>query len=158
MPKITFITNIDDEIIYPKTHIDAILSDDGYTLPEKFENLKTKIDEKSDNGHKHSYNDLLDKPNSFEADGGNCDTINNKTVNDSKLGTEYLWTSQRIYDEIIKQCNKIQGNVSDTVRIPISETAPENSTIWIDSVNNVLKYKVNDNWKNLTFNISFVEN
>ena len=105
MPKITFIKNIDDEIIYPKTHINAILTDTGTTIPEKFEILQNHIDEKSDNGHKHYYHDLLETPSSLPADGGNSDTVCHKTVNDNDLGSNILWTSKKIYNFVSEEIN-----------------------------------------------------
>ena len=170
MPKITFIRNIDDEIIYPKTNMDAILTDDGKTLSYKLKQMKTIIDNKAESYHLHSYNDLLDKPTSLIANGGNSDTVCNKTVDDTTISIDNLWTSNETnkvinkkYNELINEINKINKKHNDLINkvgpslIAIEETEPSDALVWINPVTNVLKYKYSNTWHNLTYDIKFIE-
>jgi hypothetical protein len=167
MPKITFIKNIDEEIIYPKTHIDAILTDDGLSINEKFDNITKLVDAKADSDHKHDYNTLTNKPTSLPANGGNCDTIDNKTVDDSIVSQDSLWTSEKTYqviqeyvDDKIGSGGGGGGSSEEVKELYIGPTKPVDVTdtkAWIDTNNNVMKYYYNGNWYQLTFNISFIE-
>ena len=170
MPKITFIRNIDDEIIYPKTNMDAILTDDGKTLSYKFKQLISVIDNKAESDHVHSYNDLLDKPTSLIANGGNSDTVCNKTVDDTTISIDNLWTSNETnkvinkkYNDLMNEIDKIDKKHNDLINkvgpslIAIKETEPSDALIWINPVTNVLKYKYSNTWHNLTYDIKFIE-
>lgn len=158
MPKITFIKNIDNEIIYPKTHEDAILTKDGYSIPEKFESVKKSISKKADEDHVHYYDDLLGIPPTFIAEGGNADTVNNRSVHDDRVGEDYLWTSQKVKTELDSVTNTLTNSINSKTYIEISPTAPSEAQVWIDTSNNVIKYKNDDGqWIPLTFNISFNE-
>ena len=55
MPKIEYVINADMERIYPKTHEDAILTTDGYTLRQKFEMINEALGNKANVDHKHDF-------------------------------------------------------------------------------------------------------
>ena len=142
MPKITFIKNVDDEIIYPKTHEDAILTADGLSLSSKIQSIFDLMNHKSENGHTHDYSTLTGIPGGFYADGGNSDTVDGRSVNDTKTGISYLWTS----DKIATEFNKINTSIAGKSFIYTGATEPLSELFWIDTANNVFKYKVSGNW------------
>lgn len=152
MPKITFIKNVDNEIIYPKTHEDAILTADGITISLKIQTLTDLLNNKADENHSHDFSSLTNIPPGFTADGGNADTVGNRSVDDTKTGLSYLWTSTKISNELAK----INTAMSTSAGIVTSDTEPVGATIWIDSVNNVLKYKLGLNWVTLGSDFTFV--
>lgn len=152
MPKITFIKNVDDEIIYPKTHEDAILTTDGISISTKIQTLSDLLNDKADSIHTHDYSTITNIPTSLPADGGNADTVNSRSVDDTKLGLSYLWTSTKISNELAK----INTAVSSQTTVAISDTEPTGASIWIDSFNNVLKYKVGTTWITLGTEFTFV--
>lgn len=143
MPKITFIKNVDDEIIYPKTHENAILTEDGLTISSKLQSIHELLNHKSDSYHTHDYSSLSNIPTGFIANGGNSDTVSGKSVNDSKTGTGYLWTSNKISTEL----GNLNASIQSKAAVYIGSTEPIIETLWIDISNNVLKYKVNGSWK-----------
>lgn len=152
MPKITFIKNIDDEIIYPKTHEDAILTEDGLSISTKIQNMSSLIDQKSDDGHTHAFSSLTGMPSGFLADGGDSDTVGGRAVDDTKLGIPYLWTSAKINSEL----NKLNTTIGTKTYISVGDTEPMGETMWLDTLNNVLKYKINGNWIILGTELKYV--
>lgn len=143
MPKITYIKNVDNEIIYPKTHEDAILTEDGYSISEKIQIIKKELSNKSNNGHNHDFSSLLNIPNGFKANGGNSDTVCNKNVNDGIISINSLWTSKKINDEI----SKINNIAESKSNISIGNIEPKDSNLWVDTDEKILKYKLNDKWE-----------
>lgn len=152
MPKITFIKNVDDEIIYPKTHEDAILTADGISISTKIQTLTDLLNDKAESNHTHDYSTLTNIPTGFTANGGNADTVGGRSVDDSKTGLSYLWTSTKISTEI----SKINTTISSQTAIAISDTEPVGALVWIDSFNNVLKYKVGTTWITLGTDLTFL--
>lgn len=97
-PKITFIKNIDDEIIYPKTHEDAVLTADGSTLTRELQNISNTI---------------------------------------------------------TTEIGKVNDLIASKNFVHIGDTAPESEILWLDTSNNVFKYKVQDKWEILGTNLKF---
>jgi hypothetical protein len=165
VPKIVFIKNVDDEIIYPKTHEDAILTKDGLSISAKIQSLSNALANKSNDGHTHDYATLTGIPTSFKANGGNADTIANKVVDDTKLGSGYLWTSQKIFNELSKIAISGGGTSSGGstggstgtggASIYTGATEPATEILWIDTANNVFKYKVNGSWITLGTDLKY---
>lgn len=150
MPKIEFVRNRDNEIVYPKTHEDAIMTSDGYTIEQKFDFIKQDLENKADADHKHSFSDLKNIPSGFKADGGNADSVQYCQVDDTGISTNKLWTSKKIDSELNKIRNAL--NHSD---IFIGVTEPDNALIWINPAVGVLKYRVGDSWAILSGQLSF---
>lgn len=142
MPKITFIKNVDDEIIYPKTHENAILTEDGLTLSSKIQSIHDLLDHKADTYHTHDYSTLVNIPAGFIADGGDSDTVSGRSIDDTKTSVAYLWTSNKISNEL----NKVNTLAQGKTYIPIGPSEPIGEVFWLDTTNNVLKYKVNGSW------------
>lgn len=141
MPKIEFVRNKDNEIVFPKTHENAILTDDGYSIEQKFDFIKQSLGNKADTDHKHNFSDLTNIPSSFKADGGNADSVGNCTIDDTMISINKLWTSKKINNELSKLkklCEK-----SD-IYIGVSE--PDDAKIWINPEVGILRYKVKDLW------------
>ena len=151
MPKITFIKNVDDEIIYPKTHEDAILTTDGLSISSKIQKIYDLMNHKSDDNHTHDYSTLTGVPTGFTADGGNADTVGGRAVNDLKTGSSYLWTSSKIANEL----SVINTAIASKSFINISAAEPLSDILWIDTANNVLKYKQSGNWVILGNDLKF---
>jgi hypothetical protein len=145
VPKITFIKNVDDEIIYPKTHEDAILTSDGVSISQKISDIYVELNDKANANHVHDYNTLINIPQGFIANGGNSDTVSGRSVDDTKTGTSYLWTSQKITTLL----NTVNANISAKASIAVGPSEPLIETFWIDTSNNLFKYKVSGSWVTL---------
>jgi hypothetical protein len=169
VPKITFIKNVEDEIIYPKTHEDAIITSDGISFSTKIQKITDILNNKAESNHTHDYDTLKNLPTTMPANGGNSDTVDGKSVDDTKTSTSYLWTSTKISTELDKISSKTDeisnelantNNIVNTISlmnaVVISDTEPTSASIWIDSVKNILKYKVGTQWVTLDTNLTFI--
>ena len=85
-------------------------------------------------GHNHNYNNLLNKPTSLPANGGNSDTVDSCHVNDSLTNTTSLWTSSKISTELNKKSNANHGhNYNDLTNKPSSLPANGGNADTVDS-------------------------
>lgn len=155
MPKIEFIRNINNELIYPKTHEDAIVTIDGYKLSQKFDSINESLRNKSESDHKHYYSELLEKPDAFKADGGNADTIQGKNVDDTKTTVNNLWTSKKIDTELQLLKQQI-SNANESIYTGVSAPENNNAVIWINPADGTVKHKTASGiWENINSSITF---
>ena len=155
MPKIEFIRNINNELIYPKTHEDAIVTIDGYKLSQKFDSINESLRNKSESDHKHYYSELLEKPDTFKAEGGNADTIQGKNVDDTKTTVNNLWTSKKIDTELQLLKQQI-SNANESIYTGVSAPENNNAVIWINPADGTVKHKTASGiWENINSSITF---
>lgn len=163
MAKITAIKNTNNEIIYPKTHEDAVLTDDGFSISTKFAQMNTLISQKAEASHTHTYDSLSGLPTALPASGGNADTVGNRRVNDDREDTTCIWTGYKILKTINDKIAAISATDIDfdiTAFIKIANTAPDitgTEIFWIESNTGLLYYKDNSIWKPIQSEITFVE-
>lgn len=74
---------------------------------------KEEVNNKAEKDHRHSYNDLNDKPTSLPANGGNADTLDGKHANEFADGNEF------------KQLKTLVGDTSVSGQISTHNTATD---------------------------------
>ena len=69
-----------DDRYYTKEEVDNSINNETSNRTAQYNTLNAKLGEKSNNGHKHVVNDIIDFPASMPANGGNSSTVNGHTV------------------------------------------------------------------------------
>lgn len=162
MAKIEFIKNKDEEIVYPKTHENAVLTADGLSLAEKFENIRLSLEDKADKNHTHPISEISNFPTVLPADGGDADSVGGKTPNDFSDPDKYtLWSSEKTKSEIEKAKTEAEEKIKKLELISIGSTTPTKTEtlLWIDTSSSIplLKFKLGEEWKLAGSNIAVVD-
>ena len=149
MPKIEYVINADLERIYPKTHEDAILTTDGYTLKQKFAMINDVLSNKANVDHKHDFSDLKNVPEFFPCKGGDADTVMGRDVDDSKTTADNLWTALHI-NNLLTSIQNQMIDYDDIIYYGITEppsTDPDKYYfMWLDPTTKIVRYRYNDQW------------
>lgn len=101
-----------------------------------------------------NYNDLINKPESLPANGGNSDTVDNIHVNDNSTGN-VLWTAEKILSQIENSKPigyQYNGTVSENEVVNI--TIPETQDYKIPNIE-VLIF-INSTWQKAIHGIDYV--
>ena len=149
MAKIEYVINANMERIYPKTHEDAILTTDGYTLKQKFAMIYEALNNKANIDHKHDFSDLKNIPDSFPCKGGDADTVMGRNVDDTIITEDNLWTANHIHN-LLQQLNDKILDFSDIVYYGINEPPTDDPYkkyfLWINPTTGIVKYYYNNSW------------
>lgn len=100
---------IDKQLKANATRIEEIYDQTG-NLNMAWDSITGKPGTFPPSSHIHTKSQISDFPSSMRANGGNADTVANKSVNDNGYGTNVLWTAAKIASEIANS-NSGEGTV-----------------------------------------------
>ena len=103
----------------------------GLITREKIESWDNKSNFSGD------YNDLLNKPMSLKADGGNADTL---------CGKELSFFAPKNELDKLRAVVEKEALMSDFIAVSGYEPKSDNTKLWVDTKNRIIKAKVEDEW------------